>query len=814
MSYNAATASSSLTAFETPFSDTGLVRESSEWNETTPAVPDLESPFSFEFEAGDSAQPVHATDFVQLLAEMESPAFRQSLYDMAAEMEESWSARISNETAMGERFEPFARQEAFTYLSPVLNETEQAIEKVRYYFSGNDLASHNEAAIDQFFDELETGSLPGPAQEQFFKSIVNKVKSVVKTGVNLAKKGISAVGKILPIGKVLEKIKGMVRPLLERVLKYALGKLPASLRPHAANLAKRFLNIESETAVEDGSMNELEAIETEFNSNLAQSLFTADDQEASGIVYEYEQSAGEQPAALPSLDAARQQLMDDLRQGERIAPAIEKFLPAAILALQPVVKIAVSIIGRQRLINYLSGLLAKLIEKYVPQQVVKPLAGSIIDVGLSAIGFETSDRESAAPGYEALVNTIQETVEQLNESAIQDESSLAAATLSAFEKAAANNFPADYLRRELQVPGQQGTWIMMPRNGAKYQYKKYSRVTPVTIEPAVAKHIMSFGGQPLAMFLRDQLGLDPAKPIQAKVHLYEAIPGTRLSQIAAGEKNIPGLSVLNGYLQLHPLDVKTAALLLKEGLLGADLPKKLLASRIHIGSGQRFYFLEIDGARLRTMPSLLKKSGVINQSGATTKNVPVQPSDIQGVVNFVKAEIRINYYFSETESSAVVEKLNKSDFFGAANSIRQSVGNVLNDMLLKNAGSKVKIIHESIPELYVDHLEEKQDQFMGAIGKEAIAKIVEKLIGLVADSAVQGMLNYFRARAAEFRQAQSDEADGVTVKMIFPNIPGMSKIGSVLKALKGSFSLAGITDFSMPSIPVPDVQVKAGKQFD
>ena len=101
---------------------------------------------------------------------------------------------------------------------------------------------------------------------------------------------------------------------------------------------------------------------------------------------------------VPSLDAARQQLIGELKElqpGQSPAPAIERFLPAAILALQPVIKIAISIIGRQKVVNFLAGLLAKLVAKYVPEAVARPLATSIVDIGMSAIGFETNERNSS-----------------------------------------------------------------------------------------------------------------------------------------------------------------------------------------------------------------------------------------------------------------------------------------------------------------------------------------------------------------------------------------------------------------------------------
>ena len=48
-------------------------------------------------------------------------------------------------------------------------------------------------------DAAGSGFLP-EAFEQFLGGLFNKAKSLVKGAVNLAKKGIQAVGKVLPIG--------------------------------------------------------------------------------------------------------------------------------------------------------------------------------------------------------------------------------------------------------------------------------------------------------------------------------------------------------------------------------------------------------------------------------------------------------------------------------------------------------------------------------------------------------------------------------------------------------------------------------------
>jgi hypothetical protein len=152
------------------------------------------------------------------------------------------------------------------------------------------------------------------------------------------------------------------------------------------------------------------------------------------------------------------------------------------------------------------------------------------------------------------------------------------------------------------------SWALKPKNGPRYYYKKFTHVFSVTISPSIASSITTFIGVPLVNFLRDKMGLDPSKPIQARVHLYEAIDGTLLSRISRSEK-VNGLGKVQpyGWVQIHPLTVQTATSLLKEPGLGKDLSPQYIKSRHKIKVGQRFYYLEISGARLKLPQDIKKK---------------------------------------------------------------------------------------------------------------------------------------------------------------------------------------------------------------
>ena len=112
---------------------------------------------------------------------------------------------------------------------------------------------------------------------------------------------------------------------------------------------------------------------------------------------------------------------------------------------------------------------------------------------------------------------------------------------------------SQYIKEELRPTKQKALWIKMPRTTPVKYYKKYTHPYEITIDPQTASSVKIFRGLPLANFLRDKYGLDTSKPIKAKVFLYEAIRGTRLTMISRYE-NLPGLNARQpkAWIQLLP----------------------------------------------------------------------------------------------------------------------------------------------------------------------------------------------------------------------------------------------------------------------
>ncbi len=145
---------------------------------------------------------------------------------------------------------------------------------------------------------------------------VSGAVNIAKKGVSLVGKGLAAVGK-LALGPLLEPLKKLARFLLQKVVKFAMDKLPAPLRPIAQKLSERLFQILHET--QEGEFEEYEEtesevipaardaerLEAEFDVQMAQLLLTPDETEAEYLVSNYgeEPTRGDQ-VSMAALDRA------------------------------------------------------------------------------------------------------------------------------------------------------------------------------------------------------------------------------------------------------------------------------------------------------------------------------------------------------------------------------------------------------------------------------------------------------------------------------------------------------------------------------
>src|SRR5204863_8825824 len=113
------------------------------------------------------------------------------------------------------------------------------LENIAQAVTEHDVASMSEGELDRFFEQFEPrGTGLEPYFEDFLGGLWNKVKSVASTGLDILQKGITLIPGL---GGLISKLRELVKPLLRRVLRTAIDKLPPTLQPIARQLAQRVL---------------------------------------------------------------------------------------------------------------------------------------------------------------------------------------------------------------------------------------------------------------------------------------------------------------------------------------------------------------------------------------------------------------------------------------------------------------------------------------------------------------------------------------------------------------------------------------------
>jgi len=385
------------------------------------------------------------------------------------------------------------------------------------------------------------------------------------------------------------------------------------------------------------------------------------------------------------------------------------------------------------------------------------------------------ETEEEATGY-AIGATVEDTISRLVQdapgAAWESEPLLQSYAAEAFQQAASAHFPDSHIKSEFHESSKtSGIWVALPRGSAHKRYKKYSRVVDVTITPQAANATTTFGGVSLRAFLADRVGVKVERPIQARIHLFEAIPGTSLGLIARGERNVALLGTAGraGRSLIHPLTPEAASALFGEPGLARAVDQQFLARRGRIAVGQRFYFLDVPGARVRQArwPTV---------SGMR----PARSSQPKIVLDFPQRELRLLLYFSEADAQQVAAQLRKKASPAAVISLLKSLHEtIIKRVLSTQPASVVRVIHEAAP---TENLSIPiASNVMKLVGSKLVGKVRDWLASVLTRELTQ---NYDRV-AGDFIGAASSDADGVTLQITFQAPPLLEQIR---RALKGSMT--------------------------
>ncbi len=737
---------------EIPFLEHPLTALTTAAEVAAPFLP--ETPFVSEYVMGDETIRPEEPALRELLEDLYDSELDEAITDLVAEAE-----TYVDELGLGESETDQARAEQLleAWVAPLRRESESVLLGLAEAFEAEDPLTMTEDRFDAIFERFEpVHSEHGPAFEGFLKSLVKKARSIAQGAMKAVKKGVAAVSKLMPIGIILRKLAALARPLLTRVLKFALNKLPVEYRDPARQLARRFLGIEVAESLDELDGEDLDESEWELEDPPGESEqpATADvrqiqdafDAEAVGLVFapsEREQdlylaeaavaSAASAPSPLAVLDRARERFVDGMARLEESAdptPLVENFLPA----LLPVLRLGLRVAGRPRVVRFLAQYLGRLIAPYVGPSVALGLSRAIVDAGLRAMTLEAESETNETPAAvaaEAFASLVEDTVArvaQLDEEDLAHEALVEEAAYTAFHESAAATFPAEVLspQNEYVESGRaRGTWISMPRGGP-WRYRKYSQVFNVVIHPAAARAITTFGGRPLTSFLRDQLGR--TGPIRARIHLYQAVPGSSLATIARAERGVAGLGASDARARsrLHPLTPMAAAALIGEPGLGREVSEAYADPTGPLAIGQRLYYLEVPQTTAEPVatgaePAPTADTGTDAAAGAdaSTAATPAtpsatqpRPSDARADIDPAAGTVTVTIYLAEADAQTIATRLRRREPLGASLAVlRRVYGPALGKAISAGRPQRIRLRSEAEDEVEPEDLLRRSARF-------------------------------------------------------------------------------------------------------
>jgi hypothetical protein len=738
----------------------------------------------------------------EAFTELRDESFDEALSELIAETEDVVTQRFSEETPASAG--PEKERLAYSHLDPIRFEAEQYLERLSGGLAGVDLESLDDVRLAEVLGRYDpVAPQVSPAGEDFLKAITRKARSVVGSVLNKAKAVAASVAGPV-VAAALGRLKGLIDPLLKRVLSFAIGRLPEPLRAPARLLASKITSEivegEAEAEGEDFASSPAQGTDPEFlaesfDAALAEAMLSAHGtspelESLAGEQYQDEQEGPVESRELEALAEARGALIDTLKQardGDNLAPAVEQFVPALLGAL----RVGINLVGRPRVVNFLAGYLGKLISRWVGPQVSGPLSKAIVDTGLRLVTLEQPEYErddEAVPAM--LAATIEDTVRRLAESedyVLEDEDLMHLATAEAFERAVATNFPPNYVRPGARRAPSIGGRFVARRPRSARPYRRFNRMPEVELTAPIAERISTFGGVTLAAALR---AAGATFPLKVRVHIFEATVGTSLRRIAAIERGRRGGGRISS-TRLHPLTPAVAGLLLREPGLGVRVGPAYLRSRQRVAAGQRFYFLE-----------LLTGAGI--PVPGTGKTAPGTGVASQGwiVVDTTQSRIVVALYFSETDAQRVASGTRA----GRPAAVLLPALTAAYDSAAQSFGSpsgRVRIVKEL----------EEGEELLGPVAGRMMPMLISALRRALRSWLLPLLSEWVRSRSAEFVQAAAAPANGVTVTVTLTGVPGMAVVRDALRSSLGAGTLQSVASGSaFRGTPSGTIIVKPGKQ--
>lgn len=584
---------------ESPFAGGARLLDAETSEAESPYVPALAtSPFAEGLALASEAE-LDRVAAEALMAELEAEEFDEALEALVDEVSSRHLAATASWSSESEAY-TLATNEVEAWMAELTNEVDRLLGELEQHFGERLPQSIAEGEIELVGRQL-LEMRPGldAVSEQFLRSVIDKGSKLARGVAKVASRGLSALSKILPMGRLFNLLGKLTKPLLQKVLQRAINRLPAPLRTQASDLARKV-----NATVLGNIRGEGEVFESEswqFDAALAEMALSGSEDFAARLIAEAEaETYHEGPDVVGALDAARARLTQELEvatPGEAPISEVEQFIPV-VMAAMPLIRMGVKVIGRPRVVKFLADRLADLIKGYVGPQAARALATPIVDAGLKMLSLESETTPTL--GAEALVSTMEDTIRSvasLPAESLDVESRLETEVQEAFAEAAARHLPREVLRSDLEgfeTEDENGMWVLMPRATRPcYRYRKYTGVYRVPVGRQMARALVLSEGETLEDRLLDA-GVSEW-PVNGEVHLYEAVPGTQLGHLATFEE-----AETSEFEELTP---QAAAILTRQPGLGRLRP--IGANPHRPQPGQRYFRIAVPGVRLgRQRPNM------------------------------------------------------------------------------------------------------------------------------------------------------------------------------------------------------------------
>jgi hypothetical protein len=782
---------------ETPFLETWFAQPSPSPSPSPVAAVSTvaESPFRTEYYGEDPRDPV-STAASAVLDRLHDPEFDEAVGELvqeAAAQHTIYTRRVEGGGAPPDTTDRLL----WEWLDPLRRDAEALVEQFAENARHVDPATVTNTELDAIAAPLGPGpaTAGNPVFEQFLDVLKKTVTNFAKGAADLVKKGVAAVGKVLPgLPALLAKLKPLVRPLLDRVLGFAINRLPAQYRRVATTLARKLIGKETAEVFDElealpglPATADVAVVQEEFHEQLTGLLFAADEHEQELVLAEAAVEVPVPPGTTPSdLDRARARFVSrlrDLEPGQDPTPAMEEFLPAALAALWPPTKAAfVAVPGlRAAVVDGLAGFLAPLLGRFIGTGPANPLAKAIIDTGFALLALEEPGGRSpqttvdglAAATVAATVEDTARGVAQLTDEAVADPLQLQAAMMRSFNRAVSNNFPPGLVRPDLRERESSAPDSQWQDLGV---YKKYVPQRTVTVTPALARQVHTFGGVTLESALRTQ---GVSLPATGPVHVYEAKSGTWLSTISLAEQVLGRDRTERAWNQLHPLTPEAAAALLHDPGLGRAVPARFLVSRNLIEVGQRFYFLQLP----RSGPPTCARPSEVNL--ALDRRVG-------------RDELKLAIYLTETEAQEIANLFHDRKLVSGFDRLREVTWSGVQHAFSEGGRRHVRVLRDGVPE-------EQLHPLLGRVLQVVLTQAAKKVV----DWAAGALSDYVKRRADEFVSVTRDPACGLTLVITLGSSPLWALLDDVWSG-KGVDTASVLRAIGKGLTTLPSVTIKPG----